>query len=150
MIPESSDAEQVSLAVKAMIVADMSRELVVLLEKLLLESTAFANNKNLQNLLLLTSIKAAPERVNNYLGKLKNYDSIEICKAAIAAGLYEEAFIASKLSGRNADAVAILVDHMKDYVRAASFAELVNEKEAWSRLGHGQRVAGLIKEAIGI
>lgn len=146
---ECTDAEQVSVAVKALIAAEMSAELVVLLERLLLEGTTFAGNKSLQNLLLLTAIKAAPERVLDFLGRLKNYDASEVGRAAIAAGLFEEAFMAAKLAGRNADAVSILIEHVKDPVRAASFAELVNEKDTWSRLGTGQRCAGLIKEAIG-
>lgn len=150
VIVECSDAEQVSIAVKAMIAAELSQELVVLLERLLLEGTQFSSNKNLQNLLLLTAMKASPERVLDLLGRLKNYDSIEVGKAAISAGLFEEAFMAAKLAGRNADAVGILVDNIKDCVRAASYAELVNDRDTWSRLGLGQRNSGLIKEAIGM
>jgi clathrin heavy chain len=149
VIPECTDADQVSLAVKAMIAADLQAELVILLERLLLEGTAFSSNKTLQNLLLGTAIRAAPERVSDFLGRLKNYDSQEVAKNAIAAGLYEEAFMACKLAGRNADAVAVLVEHVKDPVRAAGFAELVNDKGTWSRLALGQRNAGLIKESIG-
>jgi clathrin heavy chain len=148
VIPESSAADEVSLAVKALMAASLSKELVVLLERLLLEGTAFAQNKNLQNLLLQTAIKAAPERVSDLLGRLKNYDSVEVGRAALAAGLFEEAFLAHKLAGRNAEAVGVLVEHLKDCVRGATFAELVNEKETWSRLGRGQRMAGLIKESI--
>lgn len=150
VIPECTDADQVSLAVKAMIAAGLQSELVILLERLLLEGTTFSSNKSLQNLLILTAIKAAPERVSDFLGRLKNYDSHEVAKSAIASGLYEEAFMACKLAGRNADAVAVLMEHVKDPVRAAGFAELVNDKETWSRLALGQRTSGLIKESIGI
>lgn len=42
--------------------ADLPKELIELLEKLVLEGATFNDNKNLQNLLILTAIK-----VNYYL-----------------------------------------------------------------------------------
>lgn len=151
VVPESSDAEQVSAAVKALLAAGLHAELVTLLERLLLQDGAaspFAANASLQNLLLQTAIKAVPERVSDLLGRLKSYDAVQVAKAAIAAGLNEEAFLAYKLAGRNPDAVAVLLDQLRDPVRAAGFAELLNEKETWSRLALGQRQQGLVREAI--
>ncbi len=152
VVPECTDAEQVSLVVKSLLAAELTSELVILLERLLLDvgsNNAFASNKTLQNLLLKTAMKAAPERVLDFLGRLKNYDPVEVSKVAISLGLFEEAFMACKLANRHADAVAIIIENIKDPVRASSYAELVNDRDTWSRLAHGQRESGLIKEAIG-
>jgi hypothetical protein len=56
-LPESIDPEDVSLTVKAFMNADLPIELIELLEKLILENTAFSDHKVLQNLLILTAIK---------------------------------------------------------------------------------------------
>lgn len=50
-------AEEVSTAVKALISAGLAVELIMVLEALLLKPTTFSQNKYLQNLLILTSIK---------------------------------------------------------------------------------------------
>ncbi len=56
-LPETTDPEDVSVTVKAFMAANMPSELIEILEKLVLEGSAFNENKNLQNLLLLTAIK---------------------------------------------------------------------------------------------
>ena len=62
-LPESKSPEQVSAAVKAFMTADLPHELIELLEKIVLQNSAFSGNFNLQNLLILTAIKADPSRV---------------------------------------------------------------------------------------
>ncbi|KAG9994637.1 clathrin heavy chain, partial [Aureobasidium melanogenum] len=66
-VPESQDPERVSIAVKAFIDADMPTELIELLEKIILEPSAFSDNANLQNLLMLTACKSDRARVANYI-----------------------------------------------------------------------------------
>jgi clathrin heavy chain len=56
-LPESRNPEEVSSTVKAFMSADLRLELIELLEKIVLESSQFSGNKNLQNLLILTAIK---------------------------------------------------------------------------------------------
>ena len=58
----------------------------------------FHNNRNLQNLLILTPIKADPKRVMDYLNRLDNFDGPDIAKIAISDQykLYEEAFFIYK------------------------------------------------------
>jgi ABC-type uncharacterized transport system permease subunit len=56
-LPETQDPEDVSITVKAFMAADLPNELIELLEKLVLEGSAFSDNRNLQNLLILTAIK---------------------------------------------------------------------------------------------
>lgn len=62
-LPESTSAEEVSATVKAFIAADLPNELIELLEKIVLHKSAdFGKNRNLQNLLILTAIKARTRR----------------------------------------------------------------------------------------
>jgi clathrin heavy chain len=56
-LPETQDPEDVSVTVKAFMAADLPNELIELLEKIVIEGSAFADNRNLQNLLILTAIK---------------------------------------------------------------------------------------------
>lgn len=56
-LPECKNPEQVSVAVKAFMQADLQAELIELLEKIVLNNTSFSNNHNLQNLLIITAIK---------------------------------------------------------------------------------------------
>ncbi|GAB2216420.1 hypothetical protein Droror1_Dr00024193 [Drosera rotundifolia] len=59
-LPESKSLEQVSKLVKAFLTTDLPHGLIELLEKIVLQNSAFSGNFNLQNLLILTAIKADP------------------------------------------------------------------------------------------
>ncbi len=48
----------------------MSEELIELLEPIVLQGSEFSNNKNLQNLLILTAIRANKEKVMEYISRL--------------------------------------------------------------------------------
>jgi hypothetical protein len=48
--------------------------------------------RNLQNLLILTAIKADNSKVMEYINRLDNYDAPDIANIAIGSQLYEEAF----------------------------------------------------------
>lgn len=147
-VPESKDPEEIAVIIKALIGTGKSIALVELLEKLLLESTSFASNKNLQNLLLITAIKCCPEKLSDFLSKLDNYDGADIGKNLIEAGLFEEAHLAYGKVGMKAAATKVLIDNLKDFNRAHQWAIQCNEKDVWSQLGRGQRAAGMLKEAI--
>lgn len=63
-LQESQDPDDISATVRAFMKADLPNELIELLEKLVLESSSsFGSNRNLQNLLILTAIKAEVGRV---------------------------------------------------------------------------------------
>ena len=47
-LPESKNPEQVSVAVKAFMAANLQSELIELLEKIVLQTSSFSNNHNLQ------------------------------------------------------------------------------------------------------
>ena len=72
--------------------ADLPNELIELLEKIILDNTIFSEHRNLQNLLILTAIKADKSRVMDYITRLDNYDAPDIASIAINSELYEESF----------------------------------------------------------
>jgi len=84
----------VSETVKAFMAADLSVELIELLERIVLHGSKFSNTRSLQNLLILTAIKSEKERVQDYINRLDNFDGPEIAKIAASEQyeLYEEAF----------------------------------------------------------
>ncbi|KAF4687757.1 hypothetical protein FOZ60_003512 [Perkinsus olseni] len=157
-LPESKNADEVTAAVKAFIDADLPNELIELLEKIVLHNSDFSDNRTLQNLLILTAIKADKSRVMDYVHRLDNYDGPEI--ALIAMGdpynLYEEAFEIYKKCGMNAEAMDTLLTNLDDdegsgLERAKDFASRVNEPQVWYKLGAAQLrhgVCAMIPEAI--
>lgn len=147
-VVESQNAEDVSVAVKALIAADLAKELLAVLEKILYGGTQFASNKNLQNLMLLTAVKTTPERVMDHLKQLSSYDGNEIAKTCVQASLYEEAFFAYKKANNMSMAMTVLVEHIKAFDRAQSYAEDCNDRDVWSKLGRGLRLNGRVAKAI--
>lgn len=63
--------------------ANLPLELISLLEKIVLHNSEFGKYKKLQNLLIITAIKADKTRVMDYINRLDNYDSPEIAKIAL-------------------------------------------------------------------
>ena len=106
-LTETQDPEDVSITVKAFMSADLPNELIELLEKIVLESSVFSEHRNLQNLLILTAIKADPSRVMEYVTRLENYDAPDIANIAITSELYEEAFVIFKKFDVNTSAIEV-------------------------------------------
>ena len=63
--------------------------------------------RNLQNLLILTAIKADRTRVMEYINRLDNYDAPDIANLAIGSELYEEAFAIFKKFDVNTSAIQV-------------------------------------------
>lgn len=134
-LPESKVAEEVSCTVKAFLKAELHMELIELLEKIVLHNSDFSNNRNLQNLLILTAIKSDPGRVVDYITRLDNYDAPELAKIALDQyGLAEEAFMIYKKAGMNEDAVDVLIHNLVNIERAQEFADRINSPEVFSKL----------------
>jgi clathrin heavy chain len=147
-LPESQDPEDVSTTVKAFMENDLPKELIELLEKIVLENSAFSDNRNLQNLLILTAIRANTTKVMDYILRLENYDAPEIANIAIDNKLYEEAFTIFRKYDVHVKAVEVLLDYIGSIDRAYEYAEKSNIPEVWSKLARAQLKANLIKEAI--
>uniref|UniRef100_A0A8C9F899 Clathrin heavy chain like 1 n=1 Tax=Pavo cristatus TaxID=9049 RepID=A0A8C9F899_PAVCR len=108
----------------------------------------FVNQRNLQNLLILTAIKADRTRVMEYINRLDNYDAPDIANIAISNELYEEAFAIFRKFDVNTSAVQVLIEHIGNLDRAYEFAERCNEPAVWSQLARAQLQKDLVKEAI--
>ena len=67
---ETQDPEDISITVKAFMTADLRSELIEILEKIVLDNV-FSDHRNLQNLLILTAIKADRSRVMEYINHLR-------------------------------------------------------------------------------
>lgn len=119
------------------------------MEKIIIESSPFSDNRNLQNLLLLTAIRADKGKVVGYINKLQNYDAGEIAKIATEHGLYEEALTIYKKYDQHAMAINVLVEHIVSIDRGLDYANKVNKPEVWSRLAKAQLDGLRIKDAIG-
>jgi hypothetical protein len=105
-------------------------------------------HRNLQNLLILTAIKADRTRVMDYINRLENYDAPDIANIAISNQLYEEAFSIYKKFEVNTSAIQVLIEHMNNLDRAYEFAERCNEPGVWSLLANAQIRQSLVREAI--
>lgn len=148
-LPESTDPDDVSITVKAFLTADLPLELIELLEKIIIEPSPFSDNRNLQNLLMLTAIRADKGKAVGYIDKLQNYDTAEIPRIAIEHGLYEEAFLIFKKYEQHAEAINVLVEHVVSLDRGVDYANKVNQHAVWSRLAKAQLDGLRIKDAIG-
>jgi clathrin heavy chain len=148
-VPESTDPEDVSVTVKAFLAADLPTELIELLEKIVLEPSAFSDNSNLKKLLLLTAIRADKGKVIGYIEKVEGFDVNEIAHIAIEHGLYEEAFTLYRKNKMHLEAMNVLVEYIVSIDRASQYANKVNEPVVWSRLGKAQLDGLRIKDAIG-
>ncbi|XP_058808391.1 clathrin heavy chain [Phymastichus coffea] len=147
-LSETQDPEDISVTVKAFMTADLPNELIELLEKIVLDSSVFSDHRNLQNLLILTAIKADRTRVMEYINRLDNYDAPDIANIAINNELYEEAFAIFKKFDVNTSAIQVLIEQVQNLDRAYEFAERCNEPAVWSQLARAQLQKGMVKEAI--
>ena len=162
-LPESESADEVSCTVKAFMAADLPGELITLLERIILQCSDFSDNKNLQNLLILTAIRADHTRVAGYIDQLDNFDAKDIALICVSEShmLYEEGYsiyvkFAKPEFTTDKDeqvemqvlAIGVLVDYMKDLDRAKGFASQVDEKPVWSKLGCSQLEEKMAAEAI--
>uniref|UniRef100_A0A7M4DYS9 Clathrin heavy chain n=1 Tax=Crocodylus porosus TaxID=8502 RepID=A0A7M4DYS9_CROPO len=147
-LSETQDPEEVSVTVKAFMTADLPNELIELLEKIVLDNSVFSEHRNLQNLLILTAIKADRTRVMEYINRLDNYDAPDIANIAISNELYEEAFAIFRKFDVNTSAIQVLIEHIGNLDRAYEFAERCNEPAVWSQLARAQLQKDLVKEAI--
>jgi len=147
-LPECTDPDDVSVTVKAFLQADLPIELIELLEKIVVEPSPFSDNKNLQNLLLLTAIRADKGKVVGYIDKLQNYDAAEIAKIATEHGLYEEALSIYKKHGQNVLAINVLVEYIVSIDRGYDFAVKINDPAVWSRLAKAQLDGLRIKDSV--
>ena len=139
-MPETKNVDEVSCAVRAFIDAELPNQLIELLERIVLHNSDFAENKSLQNLLILTAIRADTTRVMDYINRLNNYDGDQLAKMALEDehGLYEEALCIYKKFNQPVDAVKVILYKLNNIRQATEFAEKTNKPDVWSELGKAQ------------
>jgi len=137
-VPESTEPDKVSVAVKAFLDADLPAELIELLEKIILEPSPFSDNGSLQNLLMLTAAKADKGRLMDYIHQLSAFNADEIANMCVSVGLFEEAFEIYKKVDNHGAATDVLVDHIVSIDRAQEYAERVERSEVWSKVAKAQ------------
>lgn len=139
-LPETREPNKISGAVKAFMTANMPDKLMAMLEKLVLQTSnsTFARNTNLQNLLVLTAIKADTARVMEYVRRLDNYDGADIAQVAVGEELFEEAFAIHQKFEQHDEAIGVILEHMKDFPRAEEYALKCDISTVWSKLGVAQ------------
>ena len=147
-VPESNEPEKVSIAVKAFLDADLPTELIELLEKIILEPSAFSDNGSLQNLLMLTAARADKGRLMEYIHQLSAYNGEEIANMCISVGLFEEAFEVYKKDSQHGAATQVLVENILSIDRAREYAEQVGLPEVWSRVAKAQLDGLRISDAL--
>jgi clathrin heavy chain len=129
--------------------ADLPIELIEMLEKIVIEPSPFSDNRNLQNLLLLTAIRSHKAKVDGYIAKLSNYDHLDIARIATEHNLFEEAFTIYQKYDEHALAMNVLVEHIVSIDRGLDYANKINKPEVWSRLAKAQLDGLRIKDSIG-
>lgn len=147
-VPESTEPEKVSIAVKAFLDADLPAELIELLEKIILEPSPFSDNGSLQNLLMLTAAKADKGRLMDYIHQLSAYNGEEIANMCVSVGLFEEAFEIYKKKDNHTAATQVLVEHIVSIDRAQAYAEQVDLPEVWGTVAKAQLDGLRISDAI--
>lgn len=147
-VPESTEPDKVSVAVKAFLDADLPAELIELLEKIILEPSPFSDNGSLQNLLMLTAAKADKGRLMDYIHQLSAYHGEEIASMCISVGLFEEAFEIYKKEKNHTGATLVLVEHIVSIDRAQAYAEQVEIPQVWSAVAKAQLDGLRISDAI--
>lgn len=149
-LPETKNPDEVSTTVRAFMNAELPNELIELLERIVLQGTDFSSNRNLQNLLILTAIKANKEKVMDYVNRLDNFDGPDIARIAVGEQyqLYEEGFVIYKKTNHNVDAIAVLLDNINDLERAYEFADRCNESDVWSKLAKSQLERNMVHESL--
>ena len=147
-LPESKNPEQVSVTVKAFMTAEMPQELIELLEKIVIQNSAFSNNPNLQNLLILTAIKADTTRVMDYINRLDAFNGPEVGEIAVGNELYEEAFAIFKKFDLHVDAMKVLLENLENLERGEEYANKVDLPEVWSQLAKAYLSQDLVSAAV--
>eukprot|EP00764_Aduncisulcus_paluster_P010279 gnl/Carplike_NY0171/353_a491_1596.p1 GENE.gnl/Carplike_NY0171/353_a491_1596~~gnl/Carplike_NY0171/353_a491_1596.p1 ORF type:complete len:1732 (+),score=681.12 gnl/Carplike_NY0171/353_a491_1596:3-5198(+) len=147
-LPLCEKIEEVSGTIRAFDAANLTKELINVLECVIFGESLFSNNTFLQNLLILNSIQDMPERVSKYVSELSDYEGREVAESAVASELNEEALIVYKKFNLHVEALDVLVDHIRDMDRAEEYAQLHDVPEVWSRLAHSLLRMGRIEDGI--
>lgn len=147
--PAVSEPDHVSTAVKALMSAELPHELIRLLDAILSDTaSAFSRNRNLQNLLLLTAIKADQARVMGYVERFDDFSVPDVAAIAVGSGLFEEGVALFNKCDKHVEALDLLIEKLHSPERALEHATRVDSPECWSRLAKAQLGDNQVVDAI--
>ncbi|KAG5490034.1 hypothetical protein JKF63_00153 [Porcisia hertigi] len=133
-LPESEVSEEVSTTVRAFMNANMTEELTSLLGQIVVHGR-FRKNRFLENLLIMSAVRARKDKVMEYVTTLEDYDANDIARIASGAGMHEVAFVVYTRHNMQKEAITVLVQDMNDVSRGRAFAQKTDTAPVWSVLG---------------
>lgn len=133
-LPESEVSEEVSTTVRAFMNANLTEELTSLLDQIVVHGR-FRKNRFLENLLIMSAVRARKDKVMEYVTTLEDYDAKDIANIASGAGMHEVAFVVYTRHDMQKEAVTVLLQDMNDVSRGRAFAQKTDMPEVWSVLG---------------
>ncbi|CBH15651.1 clathrin heavy chain, putative [Trypanosoma brucei gambiense DAL972] len=146
-LPESEVTEEVSTTVKAFMDAELTEELTSILDQIVVRGR-FRKNRYLENLLIMSAVRASKGKVMEYVTTLDSYDAKEIAGIATAAELHEEAMTVYDKFEMRMEAATVLLRDLKDLPRGRLYAQRCNLPAVWTVLGEYLLAAGEVREAI--
>ena len=146
-LPESKVSEEVSCAVSAFMKADMTHELTSLLDQIVVHGQ-FRKNRFLENLLIMSAIRARQDKVMEYVNNLADYDAQDIANIATGAELHEVAFAVYDKHNLKKEAIKVLLQDLKDVPRARAYAAKADLATTWSLLAQYLLQQNEVHEAI--
>jgi clathrin heavy chain len=148
-VPECTDPDDVSTAIEAFQSANLQKELIELLDRIVMGLSPFGDDTDLQNLLLQTTIRVDKGKVIGYINKLRNFNAIEIAEFTLDHGLLEEAFSIYDKDSQYALAANVLIENIGSLDRSLDYAVKIDRSEVWSRLAREQLDSMRVDESIG-
>ncbi|CAC9549781.1 clathrin heavy chain [Leishmania donovani] len=133
-LPESESSEEVSTTVRAFMNANLTEELTSLLGQIVVHGR-FRRNRFLENLLIMSAVRARKDKVMEYVTTLEDYDAKDIAHVASGAGMHEIAFVVYTRHNMQKEAITVLLQDMNDVSRGRAFAQKTDAAVVWSVLG---------------
>jgi clathrin heavy chain len=158
-LPDADNPDEVATTIRAFRNNKLLGELIELLERIILQGQKFHESSDLQNLLILTAMEVATDKVMEYVNRLDKYNGPQIAqKASEEFGLYEESLTVYTKFGSLAtgdeqvelhvSAIDVIITYIKDLTRAKEFADRVNVPPVWSKLAKAYLDAEDVSESI--
>ncbi|EPY28930.1 clathrin heavy chain [Strigomonas culicis] len=133
-LPESEVSEEVSTTVRAFMNANLTEELTSLLDQIVVHGR-FRKNRFLENLLIMSAVRARKDRVMEYVTGLEDYDAKDIANIATGAGMHDVAFVVYDKHGLHKEAAHVLLHDLNDVARGRAYTQKVDQPAVWSELG---------------
>ncbi|CAD2214266.1 Region in Clathrin and VPS, putative [Angomonas deanei] len=133
-LPEATVSEEVSTTVRAFMNANLTEELTSLLDQIVVHGR-FRKNKFLENLLIMSAVRARKDRVMEYVTTLEDYDAKDIANMATGAGLHEVAFVVYDRHGMLKEAASVLLNDLEDLPRGRAYCQKADDPKVWSVFG---------------